>query len=114
MEILTLPETATRANELGLVYQSLGGYAKAENLLAKAAQARMQILGDEHPDVAMSLNNLGCLCIAMEKYDDAESLLRSAIAIHDEIPEESQLVREKVAYRPTWLDCTRGPKIRRR
>jgi len=36
-------------------------YAKAEPLLERALAIREKAFGPEHPDTAMSLNNLACL-----------------------------------------------------
>ncbi len=45
-------------HDLGIVYNSLGEYRKAEKLCEKGLLIREKVLGTEHPDTAMSYHNL--------------------------------------------------------
>ena len=65
------PETADALNNLGLLFQKIGDYAKAEPLLQEALRIRRKVLGSEHPDTATSLNNLASLYQAMHAYAKA-------------------------------------------
>jgi Tetratricopeptide repeat len=45
----------------------MGDYAKAEPLYLEALPIRLKVLGLEHPDTAVSLNNLAALCVRVQK-----------------------------------------------
>ena len=66
------------------MYQSLGQYAKAEPLSQQALAIRKQGLGEQHPDYAASLNNLGWLYHSRGEYAKAEPLYRQALAVWKE------------------------------
>ncbi len=59
-----------------------GKAAQAVPLAEKALSIRKQILGEKHPHIAGSLNNLADLCRAQEEYARAEPLYRQALAIY--------------------------------
>ena len=61
----------------------LGDYAKAEPLYQRALAIREKSLGPEHPDVAVSFNNLAILYSGLGDYAKAESLHQRALAIHE-------------------------------
>jgi len=46
---------------LAFLYYSQGKYKEAEPLYQQALALRQKLLGDDHPDVAASLNNLALL-----------------------------------------------------
>jgi tetratricopeptide (TPR) repeat protein len=48
----------------------------------QALTIRQHVLGPEHPNVAQSLNNLAALYPAQGKYEQAEPLLKRALAIY--------------------------------
>ena len=52
-----------------------------EPLLKRSLAIREKQLGDNHPDVATSLNNLASLYESQGKYEEAEPLYQRAIAI---------------------------------
>ena len=60
-------------------------YSDAEFFSKQALSARQQVLGSEHPDVALSLNNLAELYVAQGMYTDAEPLLERAFSIWNEV-----------------------------
>ncbi|MEH2226973.1 tetratricopeptide repeat protein, partial [Nostoc sp.] len=60
---------------------SQGRYSDAEPLLIEALAMRKRLLGDEHPSVATSLNNLAGLYDSQGRYSDAEPLYIEALAI---------------------------------
>ncbi len=66
---------------LGMVDRSLGQYDLAEPHLRLALDIRRKLHGEEHPDVAMSLNNLASLLQDKGDYGAAEPLLREALAM---------------------------------
>ena len=55
------PETADALDNLGLLFQKIGDYAKVEPLYQEALQIRQKVLGPEHPATVESLNNLARL-----------------------------------------------------
>ena len=56
-------------------------YEEAEPLYKQALSLRQELLGDRHPDVASSLNNLAFLRYHQNRYDEAEALLLQALEI---------------------------------
>ena len=42
-------------------------------------------MGPDHPDVATALNNLAALYSRLERYDEAEPLLRRSLAIREKV-----------------------------
>ncbi|MEL6780562.1 MAG: tetratricopeptide repeat protein, partial [Cyanobacteria bacterium J06597_16] len=67
-----------------LLYKSQGRYSEAEPLYREALEMRKRLLGDEHPDVASSLNNLAALYYNQGRYSDAEPLLIDALALFEQ------------------------------
>ncbi len=58
-------------------------YSQAESLYRQALAIREQVLGQEHPDVAESLNGLGELYDHQGKYAQAESVYQQALALRE-------------------------------
>ncbi len=77
------PDTAEPLNNLALLYQAKGDYAKAEAFLIRALAINEKALGAEHPDTATSLNNLAALYNAKGDYAKAEPLYVRALAIRE-------------------------------
>jgi tetratricopeptide (TPR) repeat protein len=73
-------DTATSLNNLALLYESRGDYAKAEPLHRQALEIYKKVLGDQHPDTAGSLSNLGALYVSMADYAKAEPLFQCPFA----------------------------------
>ncbi|MEH2024527.1 tetratricopeptide repeat protein, partial [Nostoc sp.] len=63
------------------LYESTGRYSEAEPLYQQALALRKRLLGDNHPDVANSLNNLAGLYKSTRRYSEAEPLYQQALAI---------------------------------
>jgi CHAT domain-containing protein len=59
----------------------MGEYAQAESLFQQVLATRRTVLGEIHPDVAISLSNLVMLYYSMGDYIQAESLCQQALAI---------------------------------
>ncbi|MFO0840540.1 MAG: serine/threonine-protein kinase [Phycisphaerae bacterium] len=74
-------ESAVRT-AIGETYKGLGRYDDAERHLRGALELQYRIHGDEHADVAKSLNTLGVLLHAKGRYADAQDCLERALAIH--------------------------------
>ena len=63
------------------LYESQGRYNEAEPLYQQALALRQKLLGDDHPHVATSLNNLAGLYYSQGKYKEAEPLYQQALNI---------------------------------
>jgi CHAT domain-containing protein/tetratricopeptide (TPR) repeat protein len=59
----------------------MGKFDAAEQLYVKVLQIQRSSLGDKHPDVALSLQNLAVLYVKMGRYPEAEPLYRQALDI---------------------------------
>jgi tetratricopeptide (TPR) repeat protein len=69
---------------LASLYYSQGKYKEAEPLYQQALALRQKLLGDDHPDVAESLNNLAGLYESQGKYKEAEPLYQQALNIFEQ------------------------------
>ncbi|GAB6036983.1 hypothetical protein JCM15519_15420 [Fundidesulfovibrio butyratiphilus] len=58
-----------------------GDFPGAEQFHRRALEIREKALGPDHPDVAISLNNLATLVYAQGDYQGAKPLLRRALQI---------------------------------
>jgi serine/threonine-protein kinase len=66
---------------LGGIYQQLGNLPQAEKLLTDALDARRRLSGPASDDVAVSLVSLARLRVGQARFEDAERLVREALAI---------------------------------
>jgi non-specific serine/threonine protein kinase/serine/threonine-protein kinase len=66
---------------MGLVYENLGLYDRAEALYRKAAGNRLQRLGAENDETLKSQASLGWILYRRGRLHDSESLLRSVIDV---------------------------------
>ena len=67
-----------------MLYQAQGRYADAEPLYKRALTIREKALGPDHPNVAVSLNNLAGLYQTQGRYAEAEPLYKQSLAINEE------------------------------
>ena len=56
--VLSTPETLTSMNNLGLVLSRQGRYDEAEQMHRQTLKSKEKVLGLEHSDTLMSMNNL--------------------------------------------------------
>jgi CHAT domain-containing protein/tetratricopeptide (TPR) repeat protein len=80
------PYLATSIDNLAILYQSAGQYARAEPLYKEALAMRRTLYPNEryphgHADLALSLNNLAFLYQSAGEYGRAEPLLEEALAM---------------------------------
>ena len=61
---------------------------KPNSSICKALELRRSLLGENHPDVAASLNNLAALYNSQGRYEQAESALSASLGINAITPEE--------------------------
>jgi tetratricopeptide (TPR) repeat protein len=79
-ELATQPTIqATLMDTMGSVYESLGLYPEAGNLLSGALVKRRELLGDENIDVALTKAHLAEVLTQQAIYDEAEPMYREAL-----------------------------------
>ncbi len=111
LELADQPEVqAELMDTMGRVYQNLGIYGEAEQLVEDALDRRLSLFGENHIAVASSLNHLGELRRLMGRYDDAEQLFTRALdlsrrlsyeddaAVSDSLNGLAMAAREKGEY----------------
>jgi serine/threonine-protein kinase len=74
---------AQMLDALGRVNEQLGRYGDAERMLRRALDLRRRQFGDNHPDVATSLNNLAVVIRQTGQRAEAMRLHREALAIQE-------------------------------
>jgi len=70
---------AERLNQQAFELYQQGKYSEAIPLAERALAIRKKVLGDNHPNVATSLNNLAALYESQGRYSQAEPLYRQAL-----------------------------------
>ncbi len=70
---------------LGLFYNGQGAYQQAIPWFEQCLSKSRDRLGQEHPDVATSLNNLALLYFSQGKYQEAEPLYREALEMRQQL-----------------------------
>lgn len=82
---LKFEESARLLNETGHYCFERAQYAEAEPLFKRTLAIRERVLGPEHPDTAMSLNNLAALYDHQGRYAEAEPLFKRGLAIRERV-----------------------------
>jgi tetratricopeptide (TPR) repeat protein len=92
------PAVATLLHNLGGLAHARGDYraaeaparravggdtARAEAVYRRALAIKDRLLGSRHPDLAVTLSNLGALLVSEHRFDEAEALLRRALDIFE-------------------------------
>ena len=72
---------ATSYNNIGAVYDSQGRYKEALEEYEKCLKIRVDKLGHEHPDVAISKFNLASLLRNMDKAAESKQMFTEAAGI---------------------------------
>jgi serine/threonine-protein kinase len=73
---------ATIINNLGALYSYQGRLDEAETVNRRVLEIRRHVVGNDHPSVMVTLNNLGNLLREKGEYADAEPMLEEALAIN--------------------------------
>ena len=96
------PGTAASLIDLAHLYWAMGvfqgeqgpvardNYAKAEPLYQEALRIRQKVLGSEHPDTALTLNNLAQVYLETGEYAKAELLFQEALRIDRKVRGEER------------------------
>jgi len=80
---------------MGIVYTNLGLYPRAQSLLERAVDIRRRVLGPEHPDTLLSMNDLATNQYYDGHYNAAEKLYRETLDIERRVlgPEHPETLR---------------------
>lgn len=74
---------ASLQNTLALVFMELGRSAEAEPLLRSALEVRQKMLGAEHPDTLVSINNLATVLEDLGQASQTEPMHRRTLEIRE-------------------------------
>ncbi|MCP4901897.1 MAG: serine/threonine protein kinase [bacterium] len=66
---------------LAVAYQQLGLFDEGEGLLLRVIEARVEILGEEHPSSLMAMNQLADLYWTAGRYDEVEPIDRRVLEV---------------------------------
>ncbi len=77
---------ATSLNNLALLYDSQGKYAQAEPLYKQALAIKEKVLGPDHPDVAIVLENMVEFYKKIGEVDEAKRLEERVKGIRSRSP----------------------------
>ena len=75
--------TSRLLSDLGLLYLNRARYTAAEPLMRRALQIDELSFGEDHPEVAIDLNNLAQLLQATNRLSEAEPLMRRSLQIDE-------------------------------
>jgi len=70
---------------MAFLYSATGRYEQAERLYQQALEIRRQVLGEQHPDFASSLNNLAALYGSTGRSEQAEPLYQQALEVSRQV-----------------------------
>jgi len=82
---LELPEAARLLNETGRYLNDHAQYEQTKPLYERALAINEQVLGPNHPDTTLSLNNLAFLYNRHGDYEQAKPLYERALAIREQV-----------------------------
>ena len=68
-----------------LFYEGQGFYSLAEDPCQRCLKATQELLGERHPDVASSINNLAELYRLQGRYEEAEPLYKQVLSLWQEL-----------------------------
>ena len=68
-------------SDFGFTWHTLGDFHKALECSSKALEMRRQVVGDLHPETALSLNNIGNSYLALGEYEKALECFQEALDI---------------------------------
>ncbi len=75
---------------IGEIYVNMGAYDDGEVALREGLRLREQVLDEDHPDIALSLQYLGSLKRRQGENEAAETMLRRAVAIREKLAETDE------------------------
>jgi tetratricopeptide (TPR) repeat protein len=82
---MAFPETGSLLNKVGYYLKQRAQYGEAELLYQRTIAIGEKVLGPEHPNLAIRLNNLANLYQDQGKYGEAEPLYRRSLSIFEKV-----------------------------
>lgn len=76
-----LLEQARLHNRLGMILIEMGSYAEAKRLYTSVLAIHRRMLGEQHPNIAFGLDNIGSIHRSMGAYEEAADMHTRALAI---------------------------------
>ena len=76
---LTEKDSAIAINNLAILYQGLGKYKKAKDLLEQVLESAIKHFGESHPSTAIRRSNLALVYQGLGEYEKAKDLLEQAL-----------------------------------
>ena len=76
-------------------FDRLGRYGEAEPLYLEALAMQRRVLGNQHPGLAATLNNLAVLHLHQDHYAEAADFSRQALAILGRAGQELRNIRSR-------------------
>jgi tetratricopeptide (TPR) repeat protein len=73
------------AFNFGVFLYSQGRYNLSKQMHQHAFEGRIKVLGKEHPDTLMSMNDLASLLESQGKYDEAEPIYRQTLQLSEKV-----------------------------
>jgi tetratricopeptide (TPR) repeat protein len=105
---------ALLGSELAYHLSSIGNYAGAQRYYERALEIWQRVLGEDHPDTALSLNNLGSLLREKGDLDGAQRYYQRALEIRQRVLGEDHPSIADSAYFLAHVLYTRGDSNRAR
>lgn len=75
--------TPNLMRRVGKLWYELAEWSQSEILMRRALSIDEMTVGQDHPDVAVDLNNVANVLMATNRLNEAERMLRRAVAIND-------------------------------
>jgi tetratricopeptide (TPR) repeat protein len=95
---------------LGVVYQGLGEYHRADLLLMEALSLRLKDPNTTPEELASSWHNVGCLRLDQGKFAEAEKWLRQALALRKQHVGNDAIQVARTEFHLVWtLAAMRSP-----
>ena len=101
-------QTAGAANWVGLILVAQNRPTEAETHLRRVVDIRQQVLGGNHPDVAVAVTNLASVCKSLGKHEEAERLLKQAVDVYRDVPGKEQVDFAIALTNLAWLYSTQA------
>ena len=106
---------AQMLDALGQVNEQLGRFAEAERMLRRALELRRAHLGENHLDVAATLNNLSNVLVQTDRREESLQMSREALAIQQRVlgPRHLDVAATLLAVAARTTDLTAAESLYR-